>query len=194
MTVCDTQYVVRYPHDACRCLYCICVLVSSVHWVVQVLPLNGTDAFGYRYEMYCGLVRWLLAYGLSVIILTSVPCTIGRYVSMSRLCSELIESSLHCLESVRLVRALTVLRSLAADGLDNCPSVRLCAGLIDLCRAGLGCALRILIDFTYNIKQVLVAITILVCTLGLLLSLAAVDKCLLNYWRHVFLKMHLGYC
>ena len=49
---------------------------------------------------------------------------------------------------VRLARTLTVLRSLAADGYDNCPSVRPCAGLIDLFRAGLGCALRVLIHLS----------------------------------------------
>ena len=96
MTVCDTCVVVWYPHAACWCPYCIRVLVFSVHWVVQVLPLSGTDALDCRYKMYCGLVRWLLAYGLSVISLTSVPCTIGRYVSMTQLCSESIESFLHC--------------------------------------------------------------------------------------------------
>ena len=67
-----------------------------MHWVVQVLPLRGTDAFGWWYKMYCGLVRWLLAYSLTVIRLMSVPCAIGRYVSMTQLCSELIESFLHC--------------------------------------------------------------------------------------------------
>ena len=97
MTVRDTRYVVGYPHDACRCTYCICVLVFSVHWVVPALLLRGTDVFGWWYKMYCGLVRWPLAYNLSVIRLTSVPCTIWRYVSMTQLCSELIESFLYCL-------------------------------------------------------------------------------------------------
>ena len=97
MSVCDTRYVVRYPHDVCWCLYCIRVLFFSAQWVVPVLLLSGTDAVGWWYKMYCGLVCWLLAYGLSVISLTSVPCTIGRYASMTQLCSESIESFLHCL-------------------------------------------------------------------------------------------------
>ena len=97
MTVCDTRYVVRYPHDARRCPYCIRVLVFSVHWVVSVLLLSGTDAVGWWYKMYCGLICWLLAYGLSIISLTSIPCTIWRYVSMPQLCSESIELFLHCL-------------------------------------------------------------------------------------------------
>ena len=52
---------------------------------------------------------------------------------------------------VRLTRTFTVLRNLADDRYDNCPSVRPCAGLSVLCHAGLGCALMVLtIDFAKN--------------------------------------------
>ena len=95
MTVGDTCVIVRYPNVACQCPYCICVLVFSVHWVVSVLLLSGTDAVGWWYKMHCGLIRWLLAYGLSVIILMPVLRTIGHYDSMTQLCSELIESFLY---------------------------------------------------------------------------------------------------
>ena len=63
--------------------------------MVPVLLLNGTDAVGWWYKMYCRLVCWLLAYGLPVISLTSDLRTIGRYGSMTPLCSESIESFLH---------------------------------------------------------------------------------------------------
>ena len=95
MAVDDTRVVVWYRHAACWCPYCFRVLVFSLHWVVPVLLLSGTDVVGWWYKMYCRLIRWLLAYGLPVISLTSVLCMIGRYDSMTQLCSESIELFLH---------------------------------------------------------------------------------------------------
>ena len=52
--------------------------------------LNGSTSIAVEWNqcswlvVHCGVIRWLLAYGLSVISLTSVLCTIGRYDDMTR--------------------------------------------------------------------------------------------------------------
>ena len=71
---------------------------------------------------------------------------------MNRLCRGSIESCLNGLEYLReclglFTKGFCRLRNLADNGYDNCLYVRPCAGLGDLCRAGLGCALKILIEF-----------------------------------------------
>ena len=66
----DTRDVGWYPHDACR--------LSVLYLCVSFPCALGSTGFAAEwYKMYCGLIRWLLAYGQFVISLTSVPYTIG---------------------------------------------------------------------------------------------------------------------